>query len=81
MVETGNRPTCPACGDDTKQQSLGQLWDRPQIVCHCRACEKLYLVDFQPPSGEHLLLMPTEDPEWEEMVREYEQPSGDAPAE
>jgi hypothetical protein len=81
MVESGNRPTCPACGDDTKQKWLATLWDRPQIVCHCRACEEFYLVNAPAPSGEHLLFMPEEDPEWEEMARDFGQQSGDAPSE
>jgi hypothetical protein len=38
MAGTRNTSICPACGDDTKQVALGRLWDRLQIVCHCRTC-------------------------------------------
>ena len=34
---------CPACHDGEKQESVGQLWDRPLTVYHCLACDQLYL--------------------------------------
>jgi hypothetical protein len=62
MVEHGNRPTCPACGDGDKQVLLGQLWDRPQIVYHCRACESLYLADAPAQARWMSLLSNPEEP-------------------
>jgi hypothetical protein len=72
VAETGKRLSCPACGDTAKQVSLGKLWDRPQIIYHCRACDIRYLVDEKPPVGTYLTLMPEEDLEWREMLDELD---------
>ncbi|MGH7138555.1 MAG: hypothetical protein ACREHD_22635 [Pirellulales bacterium] len=35
--------SCTKCGAQDHQRRIGQLWNQPDAIYHCEACDSLYI--------------------------------------